>query len=104
VRTTRARTSISRSRYLFRLFVAGHERNSVLATRNLAALCAERLKGRHRIEIVDVLKSSAAALKFRVLVTPTLMIVQPRPEVTVLGNLNDTAGLLAALQLDVRER
>jgi hypothetical protein len=51
-----------------------------------------------------VLKSSAAALKFRVLVTPTLMIVQPRPEVTVLGNLNDTAGLLAALQLDVRER
>jgi len=84
--------------------VAGREHNSALARTNLAQLCEKHLKGRHRIDIVDVLKNTAIALEFRVLVTPTLMLVRPRPEVTVLGNLNDTREVLAALRLIGGER
>jgi len=90
---------VTRTTYVFRLFLAGHERNSELARTNLARLCETHLNGRHRIEIVDVLQNTALALKWRVLVTPTLILVRPRPEVTVLGNLKDTRAVLAALGL-----
>lgn len=90
--------------YVFRLFVAGNESNSTLARRNLARLCEKYLKGRYQIEIVDVLNDAATALKHHVLVTPTLIVIEPHLEVTVLGNLSDTREVLAALRLIGDER
>jgi circadian clock protein KaiB len=85
--------------YVFRLFVAGHEANSTLARGNLARLCEERLKGRHRIEVIDVMTDAATAYRNGVLVTPTLLLIEPRPRVTLLGSLNDEGQVLAALRL-----
>jgi len=85
--------------YVFRLFVAGNESNSSQARRNLARLCEEHIKGRYKIDAVDVLKDAAAAHKNNVLVTPTLILLKPLPKVTVLGNLNDTRQVLATLRL-----
>jgi len=90
--------------YVFRLFVAGNESNSTRAGGNLARLCEEHLNGRYQIETVDVLKDAAAAHKNNVLVTPTLVLLKPRPKVTLLGNLNDTRQVLAALRLTGDER
>ena len=90
--------------YVFRLFVAGNESNSTQARKNLARLCEEHLKGRYEIEIVDVLKDAATALKNNVLVTPTLILIKPHPKVTVFGNLSDTRQVLAALRLIGDER
>jgi circadian clock protein KaiB len=85
--------------YVFRLFVAGSEPNSWQAGKNLTRLCEEQIKGRYTIDIVDVLKDAAAAHRDRVLVTPTLLLTKPLPKVTLLGNLNDTRQVLAALRL-----
>lgn len=85
--------------YAFRLFVAGMEVNSALARTNLTRLCEQHLKGRYEIEIVDVLTDAATALQHRVLVTPTLMVIEPPLGITVLGNLNDTRAVLGALRL-----
>jgi circadian clock protein KaiB len=85
--------------YVFRLFVAGHESNSAQARRNLARLCQEHLKGRHKVEIVDVMKDAATAHKDGVLVTPTLLLIAPGPRVTLLGSLNEEGQVLAALRL-----
>jgi circadian clock protein KaiB len=90
--------------YVFRLFVAGNEPNSSQARGNLARLCDEHIKGRYKIDAVDVLKDAAAAHKNNVLVTPTLILIKPLPKVTVLGNLNDTGQVLAALRLNGDER
>jgi circadian clock protein KaiB len=85
--------------YVFRLFVAGDEPNSSQARANLARICEEHIKGRYKIDAVDVLKNAAAAHKNKVLVTPTLILIKPLPKVTVLGNLNDTRQVFAALRL-----
>ena len=90
--------------YVFRLFVAGNESNSAQARRNLARLCEEHLKGRYRIDTVDVLEDTAIAHKNNVLVTPMLILLKPRPKVTVLGNLSDTKQVLGALRLLGDER
>ena len=88
-----------RETYVFRLFVAGSEANSSQARRNLSQLCEEHIKGRYKIDTVDVLKDATAAYKNNVLVTPTLILVKPLPKVTVLGNLSDVRQVVAALRL-----
>jgi len=90
--------------YVFRLFVAGNESNSAQARVNLARICEEHIKGRYKIDAVDVLKDATAAHKNNVLVTPTLILIKPLPKVAVLGNLNDTRQVLAALRLTGDER
>ena len=70
------------------------------ARHNLTQLCEKHLKGRHRIDIVDVFKSAAAALKHHVIVTPTLIVLKPKPGVTLLGNLSDTSQVVATLRLN----
>lgn len=80
-----------------RLFVAGEEPNSRQARANLEKLCAAHLQGRHRIEIVDVLKDFRAAVAERVLVTPALIVTSQGPRKVIFGNLSDTPRILAAL-------
>lgn len=85
--------------HVFRLFVAGRESNSAQARENLARVCEEHLLGRHTIEVIDVLRNAARAYKEGVLVTPTLILIAPRPRVTLLGNLSDKRQVLFALRL-----
>ena len=99
-RATRSDAKPRGGNYVLRLFVVGNESNSTQARGNLARICEEHLKGRYQIETVDVLKNAAAAHKNNVLVTPTLLLIKPFPQVTVFGNLSDTKRVLAALRLN----
>ena len=92
-----------RGHYLLRLFVAGNGTNSRQALANLHRLCREHLNGRCTIETVDVVKNYEAAVTNNILVTPTLILVAPRPKVIVLGNLSDRQKVLAALRLSGSE-
>lgn len=80
-----------------RLFVAGEEPNSRQARLNLERLCLDYLDGRAEVEIIDVLKDFRAAVADRVLVTPALIVGIPPARTVILGNLSDTARVLAAL-------
>jgi circadian clock protein KaiB len=85
--------------YHLRLYVAGTLPNSQQAVSNLRAVCEERLPGRHSIEVIDFLEEPERALEDGVLVTPTLVILAPAPQRTVIGTLSDRAALLRALGL-----
>ncbi|MCB0172047.1 MAG: circadian clock protein KaiB [Anaerolineae bacterium] len=90
----------SETNYILRLFVAGDERNSYLAKINLKHICDNYLNGRHQLEVIDVLENVEAAVRNHVLVTPMLVLVAPRPEVTIIGNLSNTQRVLDALRLN----
>ncbi|HEX8394452.1 MAG TPA: circadian clock KaiB family protein [Longimicrobium sp.] len=79
-----------------RLYVSGNAPNSLSAIRNLNAICEEHLTGPCEIEVVDVITEGLRAVQDRILVTPTLLLVD-HPHVRVLGNLSDTARVLATL-------
>lgn len=83
----------------FRLYIAGQSPNSVLALRNLRALCEQHLGGGHEIEVVDVLRHAGAALDDRILVTPTLLKLAPAPTCRIIGNLSQADVVLATLGL-----
>jgi circadian clock protein KaiB len=96
--TPRPRTgSAERARLLVRLYVAGESPNSVAAKKNLRAAIAHLSAGEVTMELVDVLREPERGLRDGVLVTPTLIRVEPKPERRVIGNLRDRAALLAGL-------
>lgn len=82
-----------------KLYVVAGERNSQLARENIKNICDEHLKNEHQIEEVDVVTNFESALKDRVFVTPTLILVSPEPKVTIVGNLSDKTKVVAALRL-----
>jgi circadian clock protein KaiB len=86
-------------RYHLKLYVAGHEQNSQLARENLESICRLYLNGRCRVEEVDVLRDFESALMDRIFVTPTLLLLEPPPRVTVIGSLSDTERVVSALRL-----
>jgi circadian clock protein KaiB len=83
--------------FSFRLYVAGDAQNSARAIANLTAMCDARLAGRHQIEILDVFGNPERALADGVMMTPTLIRVEPTPIRRVIGSLHATDELAAAL-------
>lgn len=90
-----------RTKYRFRLYVAGDAPNSVQAQANLTALCETHLPDRYEIEIVDVLKVPMLALKDNVLMTPTLLKLSPAPVRRIVGALSQMQIVLDTLGLQV---
>jgi circadian clock protein KaiB len=84
--------------YKFRLYIAGDAPNSTQAVANLKAFCEERLKGRHEIELIDVMREPARALADSVLLTPMVVRVAPAPLRRIIGNLSEQKPLLQLLE------
>jgi circadian clock protein KaiB len=85
--------------YSFRLYVAGDGQNSARAIANLTALCHDRLEGRHLIEVIDVFGYPQRALADGIVMTPTLLRLEPGPIRRVVGTLQETDRVAAALGL-----
>jgi circadian clock protein KaiB len=87
-----------------RLYVAGRAPNSVKAIANLEAICRDHLKEGYKLEIVDVCEHPRRALDDGVLVTPSLAKLSPTPGANIIGNLSDTAGVLAAMGISTTKQ
>lgn len=87
-------------RFKLRIFVAAHTVNSIHAVANLRAICKAHLPDRHEIEIVDVLTQPERALAEKIMMTPTLIILEPGPARRIIGNLSETSIVLRTLGLE----
>lgn len=90
--------------YSFILFIVKDGENSERARNNLERLCEKWLPGRHKIKIVDVLEDFQTALDYNILLTPSVVITDPKPEVTIHGDLSDASKFFDILNLDVDEK
>jgi circadian clock protein KaiB len=72
----------------FRLYIAGETQNSMHAISNLSSLCRTYFADRHEIELVDVFREPKRALEDRILMTPTLVKLEPRPPNRIVGTLS----------------
>lgn len=93
------RVKQKREVYVLKLYVADNEQNSQIARENLRMICDEYLKGRCEIDEVDIIEDYAVALKEKIFVTPTLILLSPEPRASVVGNLNDREKVISALRL-----
>ena len=82
-----------------RLYVAGQTPKSIRAFENLKVLCEEHLKGRYRIELIDLRKNPQLARGDQIIAIPTLARRLPLPLRTIIGDLSNTVRLLVGLDL-----
>jgi circadian clock protein KaiB len=83
--------------YSFILYIAGNLPNSTQAVFNLKALCTEHFSENCRVEIVDLLRDPQRGLSDGILVTPTLVKLEPSPKQTIMGNLTDLPRVLRSI-------
>jgi len=60
-------------RWVLRLYVAGQTLKSITALDNLKLICEEQLKGKYRIEVIDLVKRPQLARDHQILAVPTLV-------------------------------
>lgn len=82
-----------------RLYVAGQTPRSRAAFANLNKLCEEHLRGRYRIEVVDLLVNPRLAREDQIVAIPTLVRKLPEPLRKIIGDLSDTEQALVGLEL-----
>ena len=82
-----------------RLYVAGQTPKSMRAFANLKVLCEERLKGRYRIEVIDLLEHPDMARGDQIVAVPTLEIKLPQSVQRIIGDLSNTDRVLVGLAL-----
>ncbi|MEA2761519.1 MAG: circadian clock protein KaiB [Gemmatimonadaceae bacterium] len=92
-----AKTAAKRGSVHLRLYVAGNAPNSVRAIANARAICLEHYDDEWKLEIVDLMEQPLRALADEIIVTPTLLRLQPLPTLRVIGNLNDLGQVFLAL-------
>ena len=82
-----------------RLYVAGQTVKSVTALANLKKYCEEHLKGRYRLEVVDLLLHPQLAEGDQILAIPTLVRKVPSPIRKIIGDLSNQERVLVGLDL-----
>ena len=84
-----------------RLYVAGQTPKSIRAFANLKVLCEEHLKGRYRIEVIDLMENPQLARGDQIIAIPTLVRSLPQPVRKLIGDLADTGRV--SVRLDLRK-
>jgi circadian clock protein KaiB len=100
----KARAVWSPGKYLLRLYVAGATDRSRQAVLRARQLCQIELSGHYYLEVIDIYQKPILARDGQILATPTLVREFPKPVRHLIGNLSNTAGLFAGLDLNTKGR
>jgi circadian clock protein KaiB len=82
-----------------RLYVAGQTPKSIQAFENLKKLCDEHLKGKCKIEVIDLVKNPKLAKGDQIFAIPTLVRHLPPPLKKIIGDLSNKEKVLVGLNV-----
>ena len=85
--------------FILRLYIAGQTPNSIAAIATLKKICEDKLKGKYRIEVVDLLVNPQLAKGDQIIAIPTLVRRLPPPVKKIIGNLSKTESVIVGLDL-----
>lgn len=93
------KTKQAAAEFELRLYVAGNTPKSITALNNLKKYCEEHLKGRYKIEVVDLLIQPQLAEGDQILAIPTLVRRVPVPIRKIIGDLSNEDKVLVGLDI-----
>src|SRR5689334_15976998 len=85
--------------YELRLYIAGKTPKSITALNNLKKYCEEHLKGRYKIEVIDLLEKPQLAEGDQIFAIPTLVRKVPEPIRKIIGDLSNEEKVLVGLNI-----
>jgi len=93
-----------KDKYVLRLFVAGATDRSHQAVLRVRGLCETILKGRVKLEVIDIYQQPELARQNQIVATPTLIIALPLPVRRFIGNLANITDLFSLFDLGEKGR
>lgn len=90
--------------WTLRLYIAGDSPKSRAALANLERLCDTHLKGKYKIEVIDLKTRPELAKADQILALPTLIRKIPEPMKRLIGDLSNAERALVALDLGATPR
>ena len=94
-----SKTSAAAEKWELRLYVAGNTPKSVTALTNLKKYCEEHLKGKYKIEVIDLLIHPQLAEGDQIFAIPTLVRKVPVPIRKIIGDLSNEEKVLVGLNI-----
>ncbi len=88
-----------KEKYILRLYVTGMSQRSTRAIENVKRICDENLKGRYKLEVIDVLQQPEYVKKEQLLAAPTLIKKLPLPLRRLIGDMSNKERVLVGLDL-----
>lgn len=88
--------------YVLKLYVTGATRRGQRAITNLNAICAEYLKERCDLEVVDIYQAPELAKAAEILAAPTLVKQLPLPVRRLIGDLSERNRVLVLLDVKAK--
>lgn len=82
-----------------KLYIAGKTTKAETALANLKRYCEEHLKGKYKIEVIDLLKKPQLAEGDQIFAVPTLVKKVPEPIRKIIGDLSNEEKVLVGLNL-----
>ena len=82
-----------------KLYVAGQTAKSQTALKNLKKYCEEYLRGKYKLEVIDLLKKPQLAEGDQIFAVPTLVKKVPEPIRKIIGDLSDKEKVLVGLNI-----
>ena len=86
-------------RWELRLYVAGQTPRSLAAFANLKKICETHLKGKYRIEVIDLLVNPQLARADQIVAIPTVIRKLPPPVKRLIGDLSNRERTLVGMEL-----
>jgi circadian clock protein KaiB len=86
-------------RYVLRLYVAGQTPKSLLAIKNLKAICEQYLSDRYQLEVIDLYQQPQLAEGDQIIAVPTLIKSLPEPMRRIIGDLSNIEKVIVGLDL-----
>lgn len=86
-------------RWELRLYVAGQTPKSLAAFANLKKTCETHLRGKYRIEVIDLLANPELARADQIVAIPTLIRKLPPPVKRIIGDLSNKERTLVGMEL-----
>jgi circadian clock protein KaiB len=90
---------LAAERWELRLYVAGQTPKSLAAFANLKKICETHLRGKYRIEVIDLLAHPELARADQIVALPTLIRKLPPPVKRIIGDLSNKQRTLVGMEL-----
>ncbi|MDY6990258.1 MAG: circadian clock KaiB family protein [Thermodesulfobacteriota bacterium] len=98
----KAAKDLEEEKHVLRLFVTGQTPRSTKAISNIKKICEEHLKGRYKLEVIDLYQYPQLAKGEQIIAVPTLLKKLPLPIRRLVGELSNMEKVL--LGLDVKQK
>jgi circadian clock protein KaiB len=90
-------------KYVLKLYITGATPRSIKAITNIRKICEEHLKGRYKLEIIDIFQQPVLAKGEQIIAAPTLIKKVPLPIRKFIGDMSDTERILIGMDLKQKE-